>query len=45
MQWFSGIVVFGILWWLSFFMTLPFGGRAPHEGGEGATARGETKAI
>lgn len=34
MNWFSGVVVYVILWWLVFFMTLPFGIRAPHEVGE-----------
>lgn len=34
MTWFSGAVVFVILWWLVFFMTLPFGVRPPHEVGE-----------
>lgn len=30
----SGIVVYVILWWLVFFMTLPIGVRAPHEVGQ-----------
>lgn len=34
MNWFSGIVVYVILWWLAFFTTLPFGVRPPHEVGE-----------
>lgn len=34
MNWFSGLVVFVIIWWLVFFTTLPFGVRAPHEVGE-----------
>lgn len=34
MNWFSGFVVYVILWWLVFFMTLPFGIRAPREVGE-----------
>lgn len=34
MSWFSGFVVYAILWWVVFFMTLPFGVRAPHEVGE-----------
>lgn len=34
MNWFTGIVVFLILWWLVFFVTLPFGVRSPHEAGE-----------
>ncbi len=29
MNWFSGIVVFVIIWWCVFFMTLPFGVRTP----------------
>jgi predicted secreted protein len=33
MGWFSGIVVYVILWWVVFFMSLPFGVRAPHEVG------------
>jgi len=38
MTWFSGLVVYIILWWLIFFMTLPFGVRAPHEVGEAVKA-------
>ena len=34
MNWVSGIVVFVVLWWLVFFMTLPFGVKSPHEVGE-----------
>lgn len=34
MNWFSGAVVYIILWWLVFFVTLPFGVRPPHEVGE-----------
>ena len=34
MSWLSGLVVFLILWWLVFFVTLPFGILAPHEAGE-----------
>lgn len=34
MGWVSGIVVYLILWWLVFFVTLPFGIRSPHEAGE-----------
>ncbi len=33
MTWFSGIVVFVIIWWLVFFMTLPVGVRSPDEAG------------
>lgn len=36
MGWVSGIVVFLILWWLVFFVTLPFGIRSLHEAGETA---------
>ena len=32
----SGIVVYVILWWLVFFMSLPIGVRPPHEVGEQA---------
>ncbi len=34
MNWVSGIVVYIILWWLVFFMALPFGVKPPHEVGE-----------
>ncbi len=33
MTWFSGIVVFVIIWWLVFFMALPIGVRSPDEAG------------
>lgn len=36
MTWTSGIVVYVIIWWLVFFMSLPFGVRPPHEAGETA---------
>ena len=36
MNWASGIVVYVILWWLLFFMALPFGVKSPHEAGEEA---------
>ena len=32
----SGIVVYVILWWMIFFMTLPIGVRPPHEAGQQA---------
>lgn len=32
----SGIVVYVMLWWLVFFMTLPIGVHPPHELGEAA---------
>ena len=31
MNWFSGVVVFVIIWWCVFFMTLPFGVRTPDQ--------------
>lgn len=34
MTWTSGIVVYVIIWWLVFFMSLPIGVRPPHEAGE-----------
>jgi len=34
MNWFSGFVVYVILWWIVFFMCLPFGVRPPHEVGQ-----------
>ena len=36
MSWISGVVVYVILWWLIFFMSLPFGVRPPHEVGQQA---------
>jgi predicted secreted protein len=34
--WFSGIVVYVIIWWVLFFMSLPWGARSSHEAGEAA---------
>ena len=34
MTWTSSIVVFVILWWLVFFISLPIGVHPPHEVGE-----------
>ncbi|MDA1327114.1 MAG: DUF1467 family protein [Proteobacteria bacterium] len=34
MTWTSGIVVYVIIWWLVFFISLPIGVRPPHEVGE-----------
>jgi predicted secreted protein len=31
---YSGILVYVVIWWLVFFMTLPIGVRPPHEVGE-----------
>lgn len=36
MTWFSGVVVYVILWWMIFFMALPFGVRPPHDEGKEA---------
>ncbi|MDP6707075.1 MAG: DUF1467 family protein [Alphaproteobacteria bacterium] len=30
----TGFMVYGIIWWLVFFMALPFGIRSPEEAGE-----------
>ena len=34
MTWFSTILVFVVVWWLVFFMTLPIGAQSFHEAGE-----------
>jgi predicted secreted protein len=34
LTWTSGIVVYVIIWWLVFFMSLPIGVRSPQEMGE-----------
>ncbi|MFT5438985.1 MAG: putative secreted protein [Alphaproteobacteria bacterium] len=34
MNWFTGILVYVIIWWLVFFMSLPIGVRPPHEEGK-----------
>jgi predicted secreted protein len=34
MTWFSAVVVYVIVWWIVFFIVLPFGVRSPHETGE-----------
>lgn len=34
MTWYSGVLVYIILWWLVFFMSLPIGARSYHEAGE-----------
>ena len=34
MTWFSTFLVFVVVWWLVFLMTLPFGARSFHEAGE-----------
>ena len=38
MTWFSGVLVYIVLWWLAFFMMLPWGARSFHEAGEAAGA-------
>lgn len=38
MTWFSGGLVYALLWWLVFFMALPVGARSYHEAGEAAAA-------
>lgn len=42
MTWTSAIVTYVILWWLIFFMALPFGVKPPHEAGE-ATETGNDR--
>ena len=34
MTWFSAVLVYVVVWWLVFFMSLPFGARSCHEAGE-----------
>lgn len=34
MSWFTGIIVYFLLWWLFFMMSLPIGARSYHEAGE-----------
>ena len=34
MTWFSAILVYVIVWWLVFFMSLPIGARSYYEAGE-----------
>lgn len=34
MSWFSAALVFVVVWWLVFFMSLPIGSRSYHEAGE-----------
>ena len=38
MSWFGILVVFVIVWWLVFFLTLPFGLTVPEEVGPGHAA-------
>jgi predicted secreted protein len=32
MTWFSGLMVYAIVWWLALLMVLPFGNHAPEAG-------------
>jgi predicted secreted protein len=34
MTWFSAALVFVVVWWLVFFMSLPIGARSYHEAGK-----------
>ena len=34
MPWFSGALIYLVLWWLLFFIMLPLGARSYHEAGE-----------
>jgi predicted secreted protein len=34
MTWFSAALVFVVVWWLVFFLSLPIGARSYHEAGE-----------
>ena len=44
MHWYTGVLVYIILWWLIFFMTLPIGARSYHEAGE-ATESGNVESA
>jgi len=44
LSWTAGIVVYVILWWLVFFISLPIGVHPPHEVGEVAEAGHDTGA-
>ena len=44
MTWFSAALVFIVVWWLVFFMTLPIGAQSFHEAGEDVDA-GSTPAA
>lgn len=44
MTWTSAIVVYVILWWLVFFVSLPIGVHPPHEVGEEAESGHEAGA-
>ena len=38
MSWFGALVVFTVMWWMVFFITLPFGVRSPENPEEGHDA-------
>lgn len=44
MNWFSGGVVYIVLWWLVFFISLPIGVHPPHEVGQAADSGHEAGA-
>lgn len=44
MTWFSAALVFVVVWWLVFFVSLPFGARSYHEAGEEVDVGNESSA-
>ena len=44
MTWFSAALVFVVVWWLVFFMSLPIGARSYHEAGEKVEVGNEASA-
>lgn len=44
MSWFSAGLVFVVVWWLVFFVSLPFGARSYHEAGEAVDVGNEASA-
>lgn len=44
MTWFSAALVFVVIWWLVFFMSLPIGARSYHEAGEEVDVGNESSA-
>jgi predicted secreted protein len=34
MNWASAVLVYAVIWWIVFFISLPFGVRSPDEAGE-----------
>ena len=45
MNWFTGILVYVIVWWVVLFMVLPFGVRAAEDKGEGHMAGAPEKPL